>query len=348
MSDDFTIPAGTDPDTVLLPAHTHAIGEVTGLPEALDSRSLQGHGHVVSDVSGLAEELAQLEQKTQEAAAAAAAALANTQPPAIPDYTAVGGLVEQLAGKSNTGHGHTVSDIDGLADELLTLSGSVSGGGGLVALPDCALLAQPAEGYYTVRLSYPGSGHRFSMRVTALAAGDAEVTASGFADGDVFMLDFTTSAAAAYNARVNGKVFPVRYAEGDAANGLTLMLLQHSGALVPVNAWNGAGNQVVASGAWAPRKITWVTGQMANLVYSSGTVTGATYSRTAAQLGLAGETQIQVLVDGAIVAAGDDKHHFYWSDGTLYLQFQNYTTTLYGRSFALLYTGCSGGTILNQ
>jgi hypothetical protein len=107
--------------------HTHAIGDVSGLTEALDEfsevvsshineiedtlerKSDIGHTHQVSEVDGLA---------------GALSGKSNTGH--THQVSEVDGLAGALSGKSNTGHTHQVSEVSGLTEALDEFSEVVS------------------------------------------------------------------------------------------------------------------------------------------------------------------------------------------------------------------------------
>ena len=77
--------------------HTHALGDVSGLTEALSGKSNTGHTHQINEVSGLTEALDEFSE-------------------AVSSH--ITEIEEALEGKSDTGHTHQVSDVNGLSDEL--------------------------------------------------------------------------------------------------------------------------------------------------------------------------------------------------------------------------------------
>lgn len=90
--------------------HSHAIGNVTGLTNALSEKAEAVHDHEISEVDGLG-------------LALAGKAPTNHQH-ALAD---VAGLTDELGKKSAVGHTHAITEVAGLADELLSLEGEVSG-----------------------------------------------------------------------------------------------------------------------------------------------------------------------------------------------------------------------------
>jgi hypothetical protein len=101
------------PSTFPPSAHSHAIGDVTGLQTALDGKQAAGsyaaatHGHSISDVTGL--------QTALDGKQAAGSYAAAVHTHGISDVT---GLQTALDGKAAASHGHAIADVTGLQTAL--------------------------------------------------------------------------------------------------------------------------------------------------------------------------------------------------------------------------------------
>ena len=123
-------------------AHTHAVGDVTGLQSALDGKQPKGsyatttalteglagkapksHVHTEGDISGLT---------TKLNAKANATDLSNLEAEVTKKLQAVN---NDLAGKANSSHTHTVSQITDMPKVVLTVNGNGPDGSGNVSVP---------------------------------------------------------------------------------------------------------------------------------------------------------------------------------------------------------------------
>ena len=123
------------PSTFTPSAHTHVIGDTTGLQTALDGKANTSHSHVISDVTGLQTALDNKQAIGSYAEAShshvigdvtglqtaldgkqASGSYANaTHTHAIGDTT---GLQTALDGKAASSHSHTIPDVTGLQTAL--------------------------------------------------------------------------------------------------------------------------------------------------------------------------------------------------------------------------------------
>lgn len=105
------------PSTFTPSAHTHVIGDVTGLQAELDGfatsaeltsglagKANTSHTHTIAQVTGLQGEL---DSKAD-----------STDIPDVSGFATTSALTTGLAGKANTSHTHTVAQVTGLQGEL--------------------------------------------------------------------------------------------------------------------------------------------------------------------------------------------------------------------------------------
>lgn len=97
---------GTEDDAP--PAHTHTVGQVTGLQAALDGKSPTVHSHPISEVTGLQ---AALDDKAALTHDEAIANIINLQ-------ETLDGLTTGASGKAPTDHSHAIVSITGLQTAL--------------------------------------------------------------------------------------------------------------------------------------------------------------------------------------------------------------------------------------
>jgi hypothetical protein len=162
------------PSTFPPSAHSHAIGDVTGLQTALDGKQAAGsyaaatHGHSISDVTGL--------QTALDGKQAAGSYAAAVHTHGISDVT---GLQTALDGKAAASHGHAIADVTGLQTALdgKQASGSYAAASHSHAISDVTGLQTALDGKSGVSHTHSASDLTSGTVATArLGSGTANST----------------------------------------------------------------------------------------------------------------------------------------------------------------------------
>jgi hypothetical protein len=99
--------------------HTHTLGDVSGLTEALSGKSNTGHTHQISDVSGLTETLEDFSEVVSSHINEIEDTLERKSDTGhTHQVSEVNGLTDALSGKANASHSHAISDVSGLTEAL--------------------------------------------------------------------------------------------------------------------------------------------------------------------------------------------------------------------------------------
>jgi hypothetical protein len=115
------------PSTFPPSAHSHAIGDVTGLQTALDGKAASSHTHTIANVTGLQSALDA--KATPADVTSAVASVVNAAPASLDtlkeladalgnDANFASTVTNAIAGKAATSHGHAIADVTGLQTAL--------------------------------------------------------------------------------------------------------------------------------------------------------------------------------------------------------------------------------------